>query len=650
MDGVAGGDRRGMDVLVVGAGPAGCTAARLLAAAGLETVVVERPGPVADGYLVHEPVDTVDSTAAVTQVVLSFGIETPRRYTDSALVVTSRAALIADLRTAACAAGARMVSAAPTRVDSVTDPVLAELVTEHGMPEIVLDATGAAHTSDGPGHGFATTGTWRGCPVGQEVLVHLTQPAADDPRALPVVVRVVPAPGAGDLATVTVTVMASSRPSRDAVVRAVQAADERLSGATPLGQLAVYPVNAAFAPESAVRGQVLVLGEAAGLVNPFTGDGVTNAVRSAEIAVAAIVDNQGDPERIAAAYRSGLRAAFVGYFETARHAVRHYHLAWRILSSSARSDHPFFRQGHRVVLLGGALAYQNVATRPPDDVRLYLAPFTLSCNEVIVRTVGAEWPFLAMHTLSGRGSGSRAVRPATLFAGALMSGGEHPDVRFAPVAAAIELALLGAIAHTVPESEATPLRRGVDWRYASSVIAADYLLATATSVLTRTHPELAGAFAAWLGELVAARADGAAISMFERVFEFPVRIAGHLAGADDETVGVLRQFGRGCGRLFSLAEDLGVLTGRRTRLDTTLPGMLASGLSGIPARLGQATEDDIRYRRESLVVELELARMSELGTVTALLDNLAAPRAAAVLRHFARSLAEPGRGVVEERV
>jgi 2-polyprenyl-6-methoxyphenol hydroxylase-like FAD-dependent oxidoreductase/geranylgeranyl pyrophosphate synthase len=644
MHSAAGGDRRGMDALVVGAGVAGCTAARLLAAAGMDTVLVERPGPVPEHHLAHERLDAVADSVDVTEVVLSFGVETPRRHTDPDLVISSRAALLGGLRAAAVAAGARLVPAEPARVDLSADLVLSALVAEQGAPEIVLDATGAAH-AQGTGQGFATTSTWRGCPVGNEVLVHLTQPAADDPRALPVVVRVVPI--ATDLATVTVTVMAPAEPSLDAVTAVVRSADPRLADAAPVGALSVHPVNAAFAPESAVRGHVLVLGEAAGLVNPFTGDGIANAIRSAEIAATAVTGHRGDSDRMSAAYRTGLRSAFVGYFETARHAVRHYHLAWRILSSSARSEHPFFRQGHRVVLLGGAIAYQSVATRQrlPEAARTYLAPFTLSCNEVIVRTVGEEWPFLAMHTLGGRGY--RGVRPATLFAGALMSGGDHPDVGHAPVAAAIELALLGAVAHTVPETEATPLRRGVDWRYASAVIAADYLLATATSVLTRQRPDLAAAFAGWLGDLVAARADGTVISLFESVFEFPARIAAHLAGADDETIAVLRRFGRGCGRLFLLAEDLGVLSGRRTRLDTTLSGMLASGLSGIPARFGHADEEEIRYRRESLIVELELARATELASVVSLLDALPEPRSATVLRHFARSLAEPGPGVAE---
>ncbi|WP_206793401.1 hypothetical protein [Amycolatopsis sp. MtRt-6] len=617
-----------MDALVVGAGVAGCTAARLLAEAGLDVVLAGSPGPPADRQLVHERTASMPGAAGVAEVVLSFGSEAPRRYADPGLAITSRVTLLAGLRAAARDAGVRLVTAEAERAGGEA-------------PEIVLDATGAAHASGRTGHGVATTGTWRGCPVGHEVLVHLTQPAADDPRALPVVVRVVPVPGSTDLATVTLTVMRPVRPDLDTVVRVVREADPRLAGATPAGPLAEYPVNAAFAPESAVRGRTLVLGEAAGLVNPFTGDGISNAVRSAEIAAAAVTGHRGAPDRMADAYRAGLRSAFVGYFETARHAVRHYHLAWRILSSSARSDHPFFRQGHRVVLLGGPIAHRSLTTRHrlPETTRTYLAPFTLSCNEVIVRTVGAEWPFLAVHTLGGQGY--RGVRPSTLLAGALMSGGDHPDVRHAPVAAAIELALLGAVAHTVPESEATPLRRGVDWRYASAVIAADYLLATATGLLTRHRPDLANAFAGWLGALVKSRAEDAVVALFEGVFEFPARMGAHLAGAADGTIGVLRRFGRSCGRLFLVTEDLGVLEGRRTRLDTTLASTLASGLSGIPARFGHGTEEEIRYRREPLIAELERARVMELAKATTLLEELPEPRAAEVLRQFAHALAEP---------
>ena len=301
------------------------------------------------------------------------------------------------------------------------------------------------------------------------------------------------------------------------------------------------------------------------------------------------------------------------------------------------------------MLVGGAIAYESVATRQrvPDATRAYMSPFTFSCNEVIVRTIGEEWPFLAMHSIGGQGRGYRGVRPAALLAGALMSSGRHPDVRYAPIGAAIELALLGAVAHTVPESEATPLRRGVDWRYASAVIAADYLLATATGLVTRHQVDLAGAFAGWLGSLVASRAGENTAALFEEVFEFPTRIGAHLAEADDHTIELLRLFGRSCGRLFLLTEDLGALSGRQTRLDTTLAGMLTSGLSGIPARSGLTTQDEIVSHRRPLIAELETARVAELATAESTANELADPNSRTVLTHFAQALAEPGTTLTE---
>ncbi|HET6708959.1 hypothetical protein, partial [Amycolatopsis sp.] len=100
-----------MDALVAGAGVAGCTAARLLAEAGLDVVLAGSPGPPADRQLVHERTASMPGAAGVAEVVLSFGSEAPRRYADPGLAITSRVTLLAGLRAAARDAGARLVTA-----------------------------------------------------------------------------------------------------------------------------------------------------------------------------------------------------------------------------------------------------------------------------------------------------------------------------------------------------------------------------------------------------------------------------------------------------------------------------------------------------------------------------------------------------------
>jgi hypothetical protein len=586
----------------------------------------------------HVAVERSAAPAAtpVARLTLSFGGEPPRHFDNPGIVISPYRSMVAAMRDAAVAAGAVVVAAVPSDV----------------RPGVVLDATGAPTGHAGAGRGWAITGDWEGCVVEGDVLTHLTQPDAENPRAMPVVVRVVPIPDAVGRATVTVTTMSPRAFPQEQLTQVVRGAHPGLADAVAATPLTAYPVNAGFSPENATTNRALLLGEAAGLVNPFTGDGIANAIRSAEIAADAVTAHRGDPGRVADAYRAGLRSAFIGYFQSARHAIRHYHLAWRILSSSASSDHPFFRQSHRAVLLGGTMAHESLQARrdSADPLRLHLAPFTLACIEVAVRRIGDEWPLLAMHTLGGRDGVHRGIRPSALFAGALMSAGADPDVRLASVAAAIELALLGALAHSVPASEATFPRRGVDWRYASSVIAADYLLAAATDVLTTARPDLAGAFAAWLTSLVALRAEHRVEALFESFFEFPARMGAYLVGADDTTVSAMRQFGRGCGRLFLLAEDRALLTEQRGRLDTTLAGALAAGLTGLPARSGQQTESEIRYRRHALTDELDVTLTEELLAADEVLAGIAATRCRRVLGYFARSLAEPGPALDVEEI
>ena len=84
--------------------------------------------------------------------------------------------------------------------------------------------------------------------------------------------------------------------------------------------------------------------------------------------------------------RDGSPKVFVGFFETARHAARRYHLTWRVLAASARSDHPFFAKARRVTLLPVGLAglapADDLGLRPQETIML--APFLMACDEVAI--------------------------------------------------------------------------------------------------------------------------------------------------------------------------------------------------------------------------------------------------------------------------
>lgn len=91
-----------------------------------------------------------------------------------------------------------------------------------------------------------------------------------------------------------------------------------LKDATCTGPIKAYPIRSDFRPECSGKGSRLCVGEAAGLVNPITGEGIDYAFESAEFAALSIA-RQGKParsghrgaaERLARDYRRRLRRRF----------------------------------------------------------------------------------------------------------------------------------------------------------------------------------------------------------------------------------------------------------------------------------------------------------------------------------------------------
>lgn len=89
---------------------------------------------------------------------------------------------------------------------------------------------------------------------------------------------------------------------------------EMLEGATQIGPIQAYPLRTDFAPIRAGSSRKLCVGEAAGLVNPITGEGIDYALESAEFVAAAFEQHwrgaATNPQRLLFAYRSLLARRF----------------------------------------------------------------------------------------------------------------------------------------------------------------------------------------------------------------------------------------------------------------------------------------------------------------------------------------------------
>ena len=62
-----------------------------------------------------------------------------------------------------------------------------------------------------------------------------------------------------------------------------------LKNARPMGSIKGYPLRTDFSPSLSGRGHLLVVGEAVGLVNPITGEGIDYALESAQLAAQSIL-------------------------------------------------------------------------------------------------------------------------------------------------------------------------------------------------------------------------------------------------------------------------------------------------------------------------------------------------------------------------
>jgi menaquinone-9 beta-reductase len=665
------------DVLVVGAGPAGAVTAAVLAGRGLRVLLVDRgaaatlvrydlmvTGPALRG-LKAAGIPALSQARPIGATDLRFGPASHRVVASPGEVVCDQHELRQVLHQAAADAGAYVTDGTVRSPSRVGDAFHAVVHTgDTGVPvdaQHVVLATGSA-VEDGltPASAPHTIGItcvrrFTGVRLGDRMTLLVVAPASIDADAQPACVWALPGgDGSVTIGTARVGRLASPAKLMSEAINALVGADVQFADVSPAGPLTSGPLNTGFTPARVAKAEFLLVGDAAGLVNPFTGEGLSYAVQSGLIAARAIASKPSDPDAARRRYARKLAATFVGYFETARHAARRYHLAWRVLAAGADSDHPFFAKGRRAILLPegfSGLTAEDRLVLPKQDLVL-IKPFLVACDEVVITTVRGEWPFLGRLAIAGETLGDYGLRPAIPFFAALIAAGRMPDVKRATVAAAIELGLLGSLALMGPAPAPTG-DRGVDWALTSTLLAGDFLLAQASRLIAESAPQLSWSFADWLAELAAIRTgrlhrpgSTPAGALYASLFEFPSRIGALLGRCSPETIRALRDFGHHCGYAFVHTEDMLSLRGERTRLDTTLDVMLNGQFSAIPDSLDApqiraetlATDPELRSRALTMALDgCDTARQRALLTLTAVPN----PTTARILREFIDALAAP---------
>ncbi|MEJ5198542.1 MAG: hypothetical protein WHX53_06435, partial [Anaerolineae bacterium] len=135
---------------------------------------------------------------------------------------------------------------------------------------------------------------------------------------------------------------------------------DRLATATPIGPARGYPIRIDFPHCRTVGDGFLVIGEAAGLVNPVTGEGIDLAMESAELAAGAITAALAAGDVTAAGlrrYERDLHARYGSFFRGIRVLLR--------LATGPRALSILIRKAPQRPALARAIAGINLGVASP---------------------------------------------------------------------------------------------------------------------------------------------------------------------------------------------------------------------------------------------------------------------------------------------
>lgn len=422
--------------------------------------------------------------------------------------------------------------------------------------------------------------------------------------------------------------------------------DPRFRHATPLGEWRGAPLRFDFLPERCAAPGLLLVGDAAGLISPFTGEGIGYALTSGRLA-AETVDAALNGAADLSGYPAALARRFTGYFEAGRESALRYKLIWHVLESTFQSEKPLFDMCRRAALFPEGIgesyieeAFEDVgpalgAGEGEEDgaeegegrtgglatVRADL----LSIGELLIGTVRHNWPFLARAVTVEETVPGIPFRPGLFL---LLCGRAGTTTRrplLVAVGAAIEMGYVAALSHASVGDDETPgpgeeRRDGsANWGNMFALMVGDFLLSNAYSMSANVAAEVSREIASGIttaseGFLRGLRnaynvdlTPGEHLEIVQAktgtLFELPCRLGARLSDAPPRVVSALAGYGRHLGTAYQLLDDLLATVGRPTELGRALGSNPLEGIYGYP--IVHALHTDAR---EGIKRELSMLR------------------------------------------
>lgn len=391
--------------------------------------------------------------------------------------------------------------------------------------------------------------------------------------------------------------------------------DPRFRSMAPAGTWRGAPLNFAFQPERCAAAGLVLVGDAAGLVSPFTGEGISYAIESGRLAAESIHRNLRSDTEVPDLhdYVWMLEKRYMGYFEAGRQSARRYLLLWHVLESTFHNDKPLFALCRKAALFPEGIG-ETSPSGLLDDVGplidcggLRVREDLLAVGEMLLDAVRQDWPFLARLSVSGQGDPGVPFRPALLvLLAAAVQPQPKPPEPLLWAAAAVELGYMASLAHLSVDNGDAAGGPSLDddhlanWGNMLAVMMGDFLLSKAYELSARASAQVSLSIADALSRVCegrlrershAFRLDisdeeclGVLTLKMATLFDLPCRLGAMLSGLSPHQINALSEYGRNLGLAFTLTDQVLELDGTASELGKLTASESGEGLYSWPVR------------------------------------------------------------------
>jgi geranylgeranyl pyrophosphate synthase len=269
--------------------------------------------------------------------------------------------------------------------------------------------------------------------------------------------------------------------------------DSRFKNLKLLGTFMSGPMRFDFKPDRTYAPGVLLVGDAAGMINPFTGEGIGYALETGIHAANIYLDlkkNSDQSFNDLSSYGNLLASKYQGYFEAGTTSINRYNLIWKVLKGTFQNDKPLFNAIRQATVFPEGINetffnyYSENVVDKISNHQGQIRTDMLSVGQGLVQMTREDWPFLSRLFNAEQITPGIPFRPSLLILVAGYSSKANRD-ELIQLGMAVELGLAATICHdSVSEEKNDDAISSGNWGNMISILVGDYLLSRSFEIIS----------------------------------------------------------------------------------------------------------------------------------------------------------------------